>query len=199
MSKSLQDTIDSIKPLDEAAMQAARHRQDELTKPQGALGKLEALSIKLAGITGNPRPKIKDKAIIVMAADHGVVDSGVSLYPQEVTHQMIHGFITGTAAINILSNHIGARVVVVDMGVVGGLEPHPGLICEMIDFGTQDICKGPAMSQRQALDSVEAGIRVVEAEIAKGLDIVGTGDMGIGNTTPSAAICATITGRPVVQ
>ncbi|MDY6912725.1 MAG: nicotinate-nucleotide--dimethylbenzimidazole phosphoribosyltransferase, partial [Chloroflexota bacterium] len=101
--------------------------------------------------------------------------------------------------INILSNHIGARVVVVDMGVVGGLEPHLGLICEMIDFGTQDISKGPAMSQRQALDSVEAGIRVVEAEIAKGLDIVGTGDMGIGNTTPSAAICATITGRPVVQ
>ncbi len=199
MGKSYQETIKSIKPLDEAAMQAARQRQDELTKPQGSLGRMEELSIQIAGITGNPRPKINNKAIIVMAADHGVVASGVSLYPQEVTAQMVHGFLAGTAGINVLAQHIGARVVAVDMGVMGGFAPHSNLICKMIDFGTKDMTQGPAMTRQQAIDAIEAGIDVVEAEIAKGLDIVGTGDMGIGNTTASAAICAAITGKPVSQ
>ncbi len=199
MGKSYQETIKSIKPLDEAAMQAASQRQDELTKPQGSLGRMEELSIQIAGITGNPRPKINNKAIIVMAADHGVVASGVSLYPQEVTAQMVHGFLAGTAGINVLAQHIGARVVAVDMGVMGGFAPHSNLICKMIDFGTKDMTQGPAMTRQQAIDAIEAGIDVVEAEIAKGLDIVGTGDMGIGNTTASAAICAAITGKPVSQ
>ena len=199
MAKSLQETIQAIKPLDEGAMQAARQRQDELTKPQGALGRIEDISIQIAGITGNPRPKIQDKAIIVMAADHGVVASGVSLYPQEVTAQMMRGFLAGTAAINVLARHIGARVVAVDMGVIGGFEPQPNLICKMIDFGTKDMTRGPAMTQQQAIDTIESGIDVIEAEIDKGLDIVGTGDMGIGNTTASAAICAAITGKPIVK
>ncbi|MBT4510912.1 MAG: nicotinate-nucleotide--dimethylbenzimidazole phosphoribosyltransferase [Chloroflexi bacterium] len=199
MAKSLQGIIEAIKPLDEAAMQAARQRQDELTKPQGALGRMEELSIQIAGITGNPRPRIKDKAIIVMAADHGVVASGVSLYPQEVTAQMMHGFLAGTAGINVLTRHIGARVVAVDMGVIGGFEPRPDLICKMIDFGTKDMTQGPAMTRQQAIDAIESGIDVIEAEITKGLNIVGTGDMGIGNTTASAAICASITGTPVAQ
>lgn len=199
MGQSLKETIESIKPLDEATMQAARERHDQLTKPQGALGRLEQLSIQIAGITGNPRPKIREKAIIVMAADHGVVSSGVSLYPQEVTKQMVFGFLAGTAGINVLARHVEARVVAVDMGVNGGFDSYDGLICEMIDFGTQDMTRGPAMNRRQALDAVKAGIRIVEAEISKGLDIVGTGDMGIGNTTASSAICAAITGAPVVK
>ncbi|MFA4835992.1 MAG: nicotinate-nucleotide--dimethylbenzimidazole phosphoribosyltransferase [Dehalococcoidia bacterium] len=197
MAKSLQETIKNIRPLDEGAMAGAGMRQDQLTKPQGSLGRLEELSIKIAGITGNPRPKIQQKAIITMAADHGVAASGVSLYPQEVTKQMVFNFLRGGAAINVLARHAGARVVVVDMGVIGGFDPNPKLICEMIDFGTRDMTKGPAMNRQQALDAVEAGIRVVEAQVEKGLDIVGTGDMGIGNTTASSAICACITGAPV--
>jgi len=138
MGEFLDETIKSIRPLDQTAMQAARERQNQLTKPQGALGRLEELSIQIAGITGNPRPKIEKKAIVVMAADHGVVASGVSLYPQEVTKQMVGGFLTGTAAINVLARHIDAKVVAVDMGVNGGFQDYSKLICEMIDFGTQD-------------------------------------------------------------
>jgi len=132
-----------------------------------------------------------------MAADHGVVSEGVSLYPQEVTRQMVFNFLNGGAGINVLARFVGARVVIVDMGVVGGFEPHPNLICKMIDFGTRDMAKGPAMTREQALDAIQAGIDVVEGEIARGLDIVGTGDMGIGNTTASSAICAVITGESV--
>ncbi len=199
MGEFLDETIKSIKPLDQTAMQAARERQDQLTKPQGALGRLEELSIQIAGITGNPRPKIEKKAIVVMAADHGVVASGVSLYPQEVTKQMVGGFLTGTAAINVLARHIDAKVVAVDMGVNGGFQDYSKLICEMIDFGTQDMTKGPAMTRQQAIDAIEAGIRVARILIRRKLDIIGTGDMGIGNTTASSAICAAITGKPVVQ
>ncbi len=199
MGKSIQKAIESIKPLDKVAMQAARSRQDALTKPVGALGRLEEISIQIAGITRNPRPKIKEKAIIVMAADHGVVASGVSLYPQEVTSQMMHGFLAGTAGINVLARHIGARVVAVDMGIIGGLEPQPNLICKMIDFGTKDMTQGPAMTRQQAIDAIESGVDVIQSEIAKGLDIVGIGDMGIGNTTASTAIGAAITGKPVSQ
>lgn len=199
MGKRLDQTTEAIGPLDERAMQAARDRQDQLTKPLGSLGRLEELSVRIAGMTGNPRPRLEKKAIIVMAADHGVVSQGVSLYPQEVTSQMVHGFLAGHAAINVLARHIGARVVVVDMGVVGGFEPHPDLICKMIDFGTKDMTQGPAMTREQAIAAIESGIEVVEAQLAKGLDIVGTGDMGIGNTTASSAICAAITGAPVSQ
>jgi len=199
MTKSLAQTLEAIKPPSQAVMDAARARQDILTKPQGSLGQLEELSIRIAGMTGNPRPKIQHKAIITMAADHGVVAAGVSLYPQEVTKQMVFNFLAGGAAINVLAQHVGGRVVVVDMGVIGGFEPHPNLICKMIDFGTRDMTKGPAMNRQQALDAIESGVEVVEVEIAKGLDIVGTGDMGIGNTTASSAICAAITGAPVAK
>ena len=199
MSDKLSNTIAKIKPLDEKTMQAARERQDDLTKPRGSLGQLEEVSVKIAGITGKVTPKITHKAIIVMAADHGVVAEGVSAYPQEVTPQMVLNFMGGGAAINVLSSHVGARVVVVDMGVVGKLEPSDKLICKSIALGTANMAKGPAMTREQAIAAVTAGIEVVEVEIAKGLDIVGTGDMGIGNTTASTAICATITGKSVAD
>ena len=197
MSNSLQQALNQIKPLDKEAMEAAQTRQDELTKPRGSLGRLEELSIKIAGIRGGIIRGFEHKVIMTMAADHGVVSGGVTLYPQEVTKQMVSNFLSGGAGINVLARFIGARVVVVDMGVVGGFEPHPNLVCKMVDFGTKDMTKGPAMTRRQALDSIEGGIEVVEAEMAKGLDIVGTGDMGIGNTSASSAICAAITGEPI--
>ncbi len=191
----LAQLIAAIPQPDAAAMRAAQERQDVLTKPQGSLGRLERLSIQLAGIMGTPRPRITHKAITVMAGDHGVVAEGVSAYPQEVTPQMVYNFLRGGAAINVLARHVGARVVVVDMGVAADLEPHPDLVDKKVAKGTANIARGPAMTREQALQAILNGASVVEAEIEKGLDILGTGDMGIGNTTPSAAIAAAITGR----
>jgi nicotinate-nucleotide--dimethylbenzimidazole phosphoribosyltransferase len=119
----------------------------------------------------------------------------VSLYPQDVTRQMVLNFLKGGAAINALAAQAGARVIVVDMGVKGGFQPLPGLLCKMIDFGTQNMTQGPAMTRQQAIDTIEAGIQTVEAEMAKRVDIIGTGDMGIGNTTSSCAIFAAISGK----
>jgi len=195
----LSSTIDMIKPLDEGAMAEARSRQDLLTKPQGSLGRLEELSIQLAGIQGKPIPQIRHKAVITMAGDHGVVAEGVSAYHQQVTAQMVYNFLGGGAGINVLARQAGARVIVVDMGVAAELEAHPQLISRKVAPGTQNMCLCPAMTAEQAVTSIESGIEVVAAELAKGLDIVGTGDMGIGNTTASSAICAAMTGKPVAE
>jgi nicotinate-nucleotide--dimethylbenzimidazole phosphoribosyltransferase len=199
MSGLLLTTIDMIKPLDKGAMAEARSRQDLLTKPQGSLGRLEELAIKLAGIQAKPIPKIEHKAVITMAGDHGVVAEGVGNWPQEVTAQMVYNFLSGGAGINVLAAQVGARVVVVDMGVAAELEANPRLISKKIAPGTQNMCLGPAMTLEQAFKSVESGIEVVAAELAKGLDIVGTGDMGIGNTTASSAVCAAMTGKAVAE
>ncbi len=192
---TLHDLISSIPPLDEAAMDAARERQNQLTKPQGSLGRLEEISIRIAGITGQARPAIQHKVITVMAGDHGVVAEGVSAFPQEVTPQMVANFLHGGAAINALARHVGARVVVVDMGVAADLPPHPGLVDKKMARGTANMAQGPAMTRAQAEQALLAGADVVRAELENGLDILGTGDMGIGNTTPSAAIAAAFTGR----
>ncbi|HKJ26494.1 MAG TPA: nicotinate-nucleotide--dimethylbenzimidazole phosphoribosyltransferase [Anaerolineales bacterium] len=191
----IEKTLKAITGLNEEAKAAAQERQAMLTKPAGSLGRLEELSVQLAGVYGEPRPKISDKVIITMAGDHGVVKSGVSAYPQEVTPQMVFNFLTGGAAINALARHVGARIVVVDMGVAFDFEPHPDLVVKKIAHGTQNMTEGPAMTLEQAQQAIAAGIEVVNAEIEKGLDIVGTGDMGIGNTTPSAAIAAVFTGE----
>jgi nicotinate-nucleotide--dimethylbenzimidazole phosphoribosyltransferase len=190
----LENIIARIQGLDETAMAAARARQDMLTKPPGSLGRLEELSIQLAGITGKNIPTLKDKVIITMAGDHGVVAEGVSAFPQEVTPQMVLNFLHGGAAINVLARHVGARITIVDMGVAAEMEAHPALVVKKVALGTANITKGPAMSREQVVQALIAGVEVVEAEIQEGLDIVGTGDMGIGNTTPSAAIAAALTG-----
>jgi nicotinate-nucleotide--dimethylbenzimidazole phosphoribosyltransferase len=195
----LDQTIQSIQPLDVAAMDAARARQGHLTKPPGSLGRLEAISIQVAGITGQARPVVGDKVVITCAGDHGVVAQGVSAFPQEVTPQMVANFLGGGAAINVLARHVGARVVVVDAGVATDFEPRPGLLIKKVALGTADMTQGPAMSREQAVRAVEAGIEVVEGEIERGASLVATGDMGIGNTTPSSAIVAAITGLPVDQ
>jgi nicotinate-nucleotide--dimethylbenzimidazole phosphoribosyltransferase len=193
MMKSI---VANIKALDERARQIARERQDTLTKPTGSLGTLEDLSLLIAGITGDPRPQLKDKVIITMAGDHGITEAGVSAYPNEITGQMIHNFLDGGAAINVLARHVGARVVVVDMGVAASIKGEP-LVNKKIGYGTANMLKGPAMTYEDAVRAIEAGMDVLESEAEKDMDIVGVGDMGIGNTTPSSAITAVITGAAV--
>jgi nicotinate-nucleotide--dimethylbenzimidazole phosphoribosyltransferase len=199
MGMELKKLIAQIQPLNANAMGQARARQGNLTKPQGSLGRLESLSILVAGMTGQVLPHINHKVIAVMAGDHGVVAEGVSAYPQEVTPQMVENFLRGGAAINVLARHIGARVVVVDLGVAVPLTDHPDLIQKKIALGTDNIARGPAMTRAQAEMAVLAGAEVVEGELARGLDILVTGDMGIGNTTPSAAIAAVLIGCPVEE
>jgi nicotinate-nucleotide--dimethylbenzimidazole phosphoribosyltransferase len=195
----IEKIVEQIKPLHSTAMEQARQRQDRLTKPRGSLGRLEELSIRIAGITGKPIPHVKHKAILTMAADHGVTAQGVSLYPKEVTRQMVLNFVEGGAAINVLSRMVGARVIIVDMGVRGGLPAGGGITLKPIAPGTKDMSTGPAMTHRQAIDCLLAGTEIVEKEIKNGLDILGTGDMGIGNTTSASAITAVITGQPVFK
>ena len=198
---NITETINQIQPLDQVAMNAARERQNQLTKPAGSLGRLEELSIQLAGIQRKPMPVINDKAIIVMAGDHGVVAEGVSAYPQEVTPQMVLNFLNGGAAINVLARHAGARVVVVDMGVANEIEYEdkggvsPPLLRRRVGAGTANLAQGPAMRREQAEQAIQSGIEIALAEISNGANILGTGDMGIGNTTPSAAIATCILGR----
>lgn len=186
-----------IPPFDQESADAAQSRQNQLTKPTGALGQLEALSIQLAGITGKVRPQFPRKAVIVMAGDHGVVTEGVSAYPREVTAQMVLNFLSGGAAINVLARQAGARVTVVDIGVAYDFEDHPLLLKRKVARGTQNLLEGPAMTPAEAEQAIQVGMDVLEEEYARGLDLVATGDMGIGNTTASAAITAVLTGIPV--
>ena len=195
----LEQTLRTIKAPDRKAMTEAQSRQDTLTKPPGSLGRLEELSIKLAGIQGKVRPGLKDKAIITMAGDHGVVAEKIGNWPQEVTAQMVDNFLHGGAGINVLARQVGARVIVVDMGVATDLKPDPQLLSKKIGYGTRNMRLGPAMTTEQAVKAIETGIEIVANETAKGLDIVGTGDMGIGNTTASSAICAVMTGKPASE
>ncbi|OGV70680.1 MAG: nicotinate-nucleotide--dimethylbenzimidazole phosphoribosyltransferase [Lentisphaerae bacterium RIFOXYB12_FULL_65_16] len=193
-------TIAAIKPLDEAAMQAARARQDTLTKPPGSLGVLEAVSVQLAGIAGTcPPPIPARKAVLVFAGDHGVVAQGVSAFPQEVTPQMVYNFLRGGAGINVLARQAGARVTVVDAGVAAELSSAPNFVQAKVALGTQDISVGPAMSRDQAVAALDAGVRAAQAEFKRGIDLLVCGEMGIGNTTPAAAIIAAVTGRKPVE
>ncbi len=192
MSK-LNDTISRIDGLDVKAMRLARERQDQLTKPKGSLGVLEEMSVKIAGIQGKPIPEITKKVIIVMAGDHGVAAEGVSAFPQEVTPQMVANFAAGGAGINVLARHAGAEVRVVDAGVAVPINI-PGVIDKKVRLGTANMAEGPAMTREEAIASIEAGIEIAEAAIADGADLLGTGDMGIANTTASSAILSVFSG-----
>ncbi len=194
--EKLKYILNKITPIDKQITEITQKRLNSLTKPLGSLGKLEDLATRVAGITSNERPKIKNKVIFIMAGDHGVVEEGVSAYPQEVTSQMVLNFINEGAGINVLARHIGARVVVVDMGVAADIN-HPTVLNKKVSYGTKNMVKEPAMSKEEAIKSIENGIEVVELQLKKGIDIIGTGDMGIGNTTSSSAIVATITGKDV--
>ena len=195
----VEELIARIRPLDQAAMRAAASRQDVLTKPRGSLGRLEELSIRVAGMTGNPLPRLRDTAVLVMAGDHGVVEEGVSAYPQDVTSQMVLNFLHGGAAINVFARQAGARVIVVDMGIASDLPADSSLVIRKVGHGTANLAKGPAMTRAQATESIIRGAEVADAEIARGVDLLATGDMGIGNTTPSAAIAVALSGKPVEE
>jgi nicotinate-nucleotide--dimethylbenzimidazole phosphoribosyltransferase len=197
----LETTIRAILRQDEAWRARAKHRLDQLTMPHWALGRLMDLAVDLAGMTRSVRPPVARKAIVVMAADHGVVAQGVSKYPQEVTAQMVHNFVRGGAGINALARLAGAEVVVADLGVcadLGGLADAGNILGRRVAAGTADITLGPAMTREQARAAVETGVRIAE-DLAARVDVFGTGDMGIGNTTPSAAVAAAITGRPAAE
>jgi len=185
-------TVAAIAPLDTDAMAAARARQEQLTKPAGSLGHLESLAIQIAGITGQEQPVAANKAIVVMASDHGVTAEGVSAYPAEVTPQMVLNFLRGGAAINALASVVGAQVIVVDIGVASPLE-HPSLLSRKVASGTANLAQGPAMTRAQAEDAIAVGIVVVESLAQEGVQIVATGEMGIGNTTAASAITAVLT------
>jgi nicotinate-nucleotide--dimethylbenzimidazole phosphoribosyltransferase len=199
----LNDTLEKIEKPDYSLAQKAQSKLDNLTKPRGSLGRLEEIAKQVVIITGNLQPQLKNKVIFTMAADHGVVVEGVSAYPKEVTPQMVYNFIRGGAAINVLARHVGSRVVVVDMGVAEKIKNQKSKIKNFIDkkinYGTRNMAKEPAMTRDEAIRSIEAGIEVFEEELKNGTDIIGIGDMGIGNTTPSAAIASVITGKSVEE
>jgi nicotinate-nucleotide--dimethylbenzimidazole phosphoribosyltransferase len=193
----LDNTLAAIRPADREAAAAAQAREDNLTKPRGSLGLLEEVAVKIAAMRGTARPRLGPGAVFVMAADHGVAAEGVSLYPQEVTAQMVANFLAGGAAINVLSKAAGARVVVTDVGVASDIPPSSALYSRKIAPGTANMARGPAMTRDQARRSIEAGMEVFEAECTKeAFHNAATGDMGIANTTPSAAIAAVLMGQP---
>ncbi|MEX2460096.1 MAG: nicotinate-nucleotide--dimethylbenzimidazole phosphoribosyltransferase [Paenibacillaceae bacterium] len=187
-----------IKPLHEAAILEAALHLDQLTKPLGSLGKLEVIAKQVAGITGEKIPDLSRKAVIVMAGDHGVCAEGISAFPAEVTPQMVMNFLHGGAAVNVLARHAGADVVCVDIGVNADLA-HPQLISRKVRKGTNNIAHGPAMTREEALQAIAVGWELVEELFGKGVRLFATGEMGIGNTTSSAAMLIVLAGIDVQQ
>jgi nicotinate-nucleotide--dimethylbenzimidazole phosphoribosyltransferase len=173
---------------------AARARLDRLTKPPGSLGALEPLIVRLATITGQLRPAFAQPAVLVAAADHGVVAERISDYPQPVTAQMVLNFLRGGAAINALAASAGAQVIVVDAGVAADLPDHPGLLRASAGRGTRNLLREPAMTRAEAAATIAAGARIAAAEIARGIDLLALGEMGIGNTTAAACLTSAFTG-----
>lgn len=197
----IEQTLERIYPQDSESREKAKERLDQLTMPHWALGDMMDLALDLAGMTGSLTPPVSRKAIITMVGDHGVVAEGVSKFPAEVTQQMVYNFVSGGAGINALAGQAGAEVYVVDMGVDGDLSELADagkIIDKKVGFGTNNIGAGPAMSTAMARKAVEAGIEIAN-ELSDTVDLFGTGDMGIGNTTPSTAIAAVLTGVDVAK
>ncbi len=197
----LERTVEKIFPQDSASREAAKNRLDNLALPHWSLGDLMDLAIDIAGMTGTITPAVKRKAIVTMAGDHGVVAENVSKYPQEVTLQMVYNFVRGGAGINALAGQAGAEIFVVDMGVAADLRELADakkIINKKVGLGTDNIAVGPAMSKAMAKRTIESGIDIAN-DLAQRFDLFGTGDMGIGNTTPSTAIAAVCTGKSVEE
>ncbi len=186
--------IDAITPVGGDAYELANGRMDNLTKPLGSLGRMEGFALALAAINGTQKPVIAKKRVYTLAGDHGVTAEGVSAYPSEVTPQMVLNFLGGGAAINVLTRHVGAEITVVDMGVNFDFGGAPGLLDCKIGMGTANFVKEPAMSREQALAALSAGIELADQAATDGVDILGVGEMGIGNTTSASAILAVFSG-----
>ncbi|MEE8206126.1 MAG: nicotinate-nucleotide--dimethylbenzimidazole phosphoribosyltransferase, partial [Nitrospinaceae bacterium] len=199
MNSDFEKIIGDIVPVSTEKLVQAQKHLDSLTKPPGSLGRLEELGRRYAAIKGLDSPQVRNKAVYVFAADHGVAQQGVSAFPPEVTPQMVLNFLNGGAAINVLANHFGAQVVVVDMGVNYDLGDRSGLLNKKIAMGTRDLSLGPSMTRLQAEQAVQVGVELAREAAERGVDILGTGDMGIANTTASTAIIAALTQRPVKE
>lgn len=192
----MNELLEKITPLDQAAMETAKERQNDLTKPLGSLGRLEDLSVQVAGIQGKGLPKIENKAIFTFAGDHHVVfEENIASAPMEITAQQVLNFATEGGAVNALARHCGARVVVTDVAVATEYPRPESVYNKWIASGAANIAKGPAMTEEQAVRAIEAGMEVVLQELDRGLDIIGVGEMGIGNTTPASAIYSLYTGK----
>ena len=201
--KDLNDIIGQIRPVDRAMAAAVQKRLDNKTKPRGSLGRLEALACQIAAIQRTETPRAQRRAIVIMAADHGVAVEGVSAFPQEVTGQMVRNFVVGGAAINVLSRQADARVMVVDMGVRHPSEDPgyraPGVRNCSLGPGTNNMCEGPAMSREQAEQGLQTGVAIAEELCDEGVTLLGIGEMGIANTTAASALTAVLTGRAPEQ
>jgi nicotinate-nucleotide--dimethylbenzimidazole phosphoribosyltransferase len=189
----LETTLAAIRPVDRALAPRVQAHLDNLTKPPGSLGRLEETALRYCLATGTDRPRLGAKTIFTFAGDHGVADAGVSAFPKEVTPQMVMNMLAGDAAVNVLGRHAGTTVRVVDVGVADPLAPAgPELIRRKVRSGTANIAEGPAMSVDEARRALEVGIELAAAAAAEGTGLLGTGDMGIANTTPSSALFAAL-------
>jgi nicotinate-nucleotide--dimethylbenzimidazole phosphoribosyltransferase len=196
---NLKDILPKIQPLDQQWVEKARARTAQLAIPPRALGRLHDISERLCGISGTLTPEVSRRAVLVMAGDHGVAAEGVSAFPQEVTGEMVKNFIRGGAGINVLARWVGADVIVVDMGIipdvdVSSFEADGRFQLRKVGRGTANLARGPAMTREQAETAILNGFELASEQFAKGVQLIGTGDMGIANTTPSAAIGVALTG-----
>jgi nicotinate-nucleotide--dimethylbenzimidazole phosphoribosyltransferase len=196
---SSRETIDGIQSSDPRLLAQAQAGLDRLTKPIGSLGRLEELAARYVMITGEMKPKVPRGAVFTFAADHGVTVEGVSAYPSAVTPQMVLNFLRGGAGINVLARHVGIEVRVVDIGVAFDFGAAPGLLHKKVMPGTKNLLVEPAMSPVQAEQSLQVGIDLATEAARQGIGLIGTGEMGIGNTTASSAITAVMTGRSVSE
>lgn len=192
--EALRDLAARIRPLDPALLDAAQARLDDLTKPPGSLGRLEEVARRLAAIQKTVKPVVGRKRLFTFAGDHGVTEEGVSAFPREVTPQMVLNFLRGGAAINVLTRHVGAESVVVDMGVDYDFGGAAGLVDAKVARGTRNLARGPAMTRGEALQALATGVRLASAAREEGVSLAGIGEMGIGNTTPASALLAAFTG-----
>ncbi|MBW2709796.1 MAG: nicotinate-nucleotide--dimethylbenzimidazole phosphoribosyltransferase [Deltaproteobacteria bacterium] len=199
MNTKLQDLISSICPVDNSLEPIIMHHLDDLTKPPGSLGKLEQIALKYCLMTGSDKPQLGAKKIFTFGADHGVADEGVSAFPKVVTQQMVMNMLSGGAAINVLARHAGAELAVVDMGVDWPQAERSGLLNRSVRAGTANMAVGPAMSVEEAEQALLAGIELAEGAASDGFTLLGTGEMGIANTTPSAALFAALLPCPVEE
>ena len=197
--ETLDNILAQISPVDENARREAADRQDRLTKPRGSLGRLEEIACRVCAIKKTNHPRVSRKRIVLFAADHGVTEEGVTLYPKEVTSQMVRNFVRKGAAINAIGESVGVEVEVVDIGVDDDLADMEGFIRKKIARGTSNIARGPAMSIEQATEAVLVGVERAETAWRDGIELLGTGDMGIGNTTPSAALYAAMLDLPASE
>ena len=195
----IKSIVDAITPVDRSLEPDIRAHLDNLTKPVGSLGLLEDLAANYCLITGTTSPQLGKKRIVTFAGDHSVATEGVSAYPSEVTPQMVYNMLAGGAAINVLAKHVGADIQVVDIGVADPLEGASSIVRRKVKPGTDNMSRGPAMTEEEAIQAILVGVELAYSAVDEGVTLIGTGEMGIANTTPSSALYASLIPCPVVE